>query len=181
MTTPSRHFAQPKSAFKQVYVLFYWASKCHATTQLNRMPWGGHFVRQNRQTRVLLATGQCWLPASNSTGGNITSRRFIAALPEPQKRDAPGNPLHGLRPCLAIVPVDNAAESPCSPQPAQPGSEAACELESAGPSGVVQASSRRCLMCCSPLEQCASLSPCCSKACSMTWSSCEIQASSRGV
>lgn len=68
----------------------------------------------------------------------MPSCRFCATLPEPQKRDVPGNPLHGLRPCLAIVPVDSAPESPGRAQPAQLGAEPACELESAGASGVVQ-------------------------------------------
>lgn len=69
----------------------------------------------------------------------MPSCRFCAALPEPQKSDTPGSPLHGLRPCLAIVPVDNAPEGPARPQPAaEAGVEPACELESAGPSGVVQ-------------------------------------------
>ena len=75
----------------------------------------------------------------HSRAKNIPSCRFCAALPEPQKSDPPGSPLHGLRPCLAIVPVDNAPESPARPQPAaEAGAEPACELESAGPSGMVQ-------------------------------------------
>ena len=65
-------------------------------------------------------------------------RRFLTTLPEPQQKDVPGRPLHGLRPCLAIVPVDNTADSPSGPAPAQPGTEGACELENAGSSGMVQ-------------------------------------------
>ena len=64
--------------------------------------------------------------------------RVLTTLPEPQHKDVPGRPLHGLRPCLAIVPVDNAADSPSGPAPAQPGAEGACELENAGSSGMVQ-------------------------------------------
>lgn len=69
---------------------------------------------------------------------NMPWCRFLTALPEPQQRDAPGSPLHGLRPCLAIVPVDSASDSPSSPQAAQADTEPGCELESAGSSGVVQ-------------------------------------------
>ena len=64
--------------------------------------------------------------------------RFLTTLPEPQQKDVPGRPLHGLRPCLAIVPVDNTADLPSGPAPAQPGAEGACELENAGSSGMVQ-------------------------------------------
>ena len=65
-------------------------------------------------------------------------RRFLTTLPEPQQKDVPGMPLHGLRPCLAIVPVDDTADSLSGPAPAQPSSEGACELENAGSSGMVQ-------------------------------------------
>ena len=96
------------------------------------------------QTRLASRKAEAWFHSASPIrevlrARSIPSCRFCAALPEPQKRDAPGSPLHGLRPCLAIVPVDNAPVSPARAQPAvQAGAESACELESAGPSGVVQ-------------------------------------------
>lgn len=39
--------------------------------------------------------------------------RFLEVLPLPQKEDTESSPLHGMRPCLAIVPVEGG--QPTSP------------------------------------------------------------------
>lgn len=41
-------------------------------------------------------------------------RRFLEVLPLPQREDTASSPLHGMRPCLAIVPVESAQPAPPS-------------------------------------------------------------------
>jgi len=48
--------------------------------------------------------------------------RFLEALPEPDAPDAPGAPLHGARPLLAVVPGDAAAPA-AAPPPAPPAAQ----------------------------------------------------------
>ncbi|EIE22763.1 hypothetical protein COCSUDRAFT_63899 [Coccomyxa subellipsoidea C-169] len=88
------------------------------------------------------ATGfQMWDLESGAPNLLVSRRegpvRFLEVLPMPQREDTPSSPLHGMRPCLAIVPVESA--QPASPSAAgREGSVGVDGLESAGSPGLVQ-------------------------------------------
>ena len=84
--------------------------------------WAQHILSLNILLDAGLTLIKSWTLHANIVCGENPIRmskhvpelyRFLEVLPLPQKEDTESSPLHGMRPCLAIVPVEGA--QPTSP------------------------------------------------------------------
>ncbi|CAL8470762.1 g10304 [Coccomyxa elongata] len=112
--------------------------------ELEYTPSKRNGIKTVRRTVLLVGyvTGfQLWDLDSGAPNLLVSRRegpvRFLEVLPLPQREDTESSPLHGMRPCLAIVPVEGA--QPTSPSAnARESSLGSDGLESAGFPGLVQ-------------------------------------------